>query len=79
MNELWNTAILNPIFNVLAVLYQWTSNLGVSIILFTTVLKIVLIPLTLPQIKMSEKQRDIQPELKKIKEKFKYDKKNGTF
>lgn len=75
MNEVWNTAILNPIFNVLAVLYQWTSDLGISIILFTTILRLILIPLTLPQIKMGQKQRDIQPELNKIKEKFKYDKK----
>jgi YidC/Oxa1 family membrane protein insertase len=75
MGQLWNTAILNPIFNVLAVLYQWTSDLGISIILFTTILRLILIPLTLPQIKMGQKQRDIQPELKKIKEKFKYDKK----
>lgn len=72
---MWDTAILNPIFNVLVVLYQLTSSLGVSIILFTTIIRLVLIPLTLPQIKMSSKQRDIQPELNKIKEKFKYDKK----
>lgn len=75
MSQLWNTAILNPIFNVLAILYQWTSDLGLSIILFTTIIRLLLIPLTLPQIKMSKKQRDIQPELNKIKEKYKYDKK----
>jgi YidC/Oxa1 family membrane protein insertase len=75
MSQLWNVAILNPIFNILAILYDWTSNLGVSIILFTTILRLVLIPLTLPQIKMGQKQRDIQPELNKIKEKYKYDKK----
>lgn len=73
MSQLWNLAILNPIFNVLAVLYQWTSNLGISIILFTTILRLILVPLTLPQIKMGKKQRDLQPELNKIKEKFKYD------
>jgi len=75
MGQVWNLIILNPIFNVLVVLYQLTSNLGISIILFTTILRLILIPLTLPQIKMSQKQRDIQPELNKIKEKFKYDKK----
>jgi YidC/Oxa1 family membrane protein insertase len=75
MGQVWNLIILNPIFNILVVLYQLTSNLGVSIILFTTILRFLTIPLTLPQIKMSQKQRDIQPELNKIKEKFKYDKK----
>lgn len=75
MSQIWDTVILNPIFNVLVIFYQLTSNLGISIVLFTTVLRLILIPLTLPQIKMSQKQRDIQPELNKIKEKFKYDKK----
>ena len=75
MSGVWQTIILNPILNVLAVLYQWTSNLGVSIILFTLILRLILVPLTLPQIKMTKKQRDLQPELNKIKEKFKYDKK----
>jgi YidC/Oxa1 family membrane protein insertase len=75
MNQIWNLAILNPIFNVLVVLYQLTANLGISIILFTTIIRLILIPLTLPQIKMGKKQRDIQPELNRIKDKFKYDKK----
>jgi YidC/Oxa1 family membrane protein insertase len=75
MSQIWNLAILNPIFNVLVILYQLTTSLGVSIILFTTIIRLILIPLTLPQIKMSQKQRDIQPELNRIKEKFKYDKK----
>jgi YidC/Oxa1 family membrane protein insertase len=75
MSQIWNVGILNPIFNVLVALYQLTSSLGVSIILFTAITRLILTPLTLPQIKMGKKQRDLQPELNKIKEKFKYDKK----
>ncbi|MBW6441320.1 YidC/Oxa1 family membrane protein insertase [Patescibacteria group bacterium] len=72
---MWNTILINPIFNLLIGLYRLTGNLGVSIIFFTIVAKTILIPVTIPQIKMAKKQRDIQPELDKIKQKFKYDKK----
>ncbi len=70
----WDTIILNPIFNILAVLYHVSQNLGVAIILFTFLLKFALIPITLPQIKMASKQREMQPELDKLKEKYKHDK-----
>jgi len=70
-----NTILINPIFNFLIALYRLTGNLGISIILFTVIAKAILIPVTLPSIKMAKKQRDIQPELEKINQKFKYDKK----
>ena len=72
---MWNTILINPILNLLIVLYRIFGNLGVSIILFTIIAKAALIPATMPSIKMAKKQRDIQPELEKIKQKFKYDKK----
>ena len=72
---MWNTILINPIFNFLVALYRMSGNLGISIILFTLIVKTVLIPVTIPSIKMANKQRDIQPELDKIKQKFKHDKK----
>lgn len=72
---MFNTILINPIFNFLMALYRLTGNLGVSIILFTIIVKSILIPITIPSLKMAKKQRDIQPELDKIKKKFKYDKK----
>jgi YidC/Oxa1 family membrane protein insertase len=72
---MWNTILINPIFNFLVALYRLTDSLGLSIILFTIIAKAILIPVTLPSIKMAKKQRDIQPELQKINQKFKYDKK----
>ncbi len=72
---MWNTILINPIFNLLIILYRIFGNLGVSIILFTIIAKAALIPATMPSLKMAKKQRDIQPELEKIKQKFKYDKK----
>jgi YidC/Oxa1 family membrane protein insertase len=73
---MWNTIIINPIFNLLVALYRATGgNLGIALISFTILAKTILIPTTIPGIKMMKKQNDIQPELQKIKEKFKYDKK----
>jgi len=73
---MWNTIIVNPIFNLLVALYRATNgNLGFAIIFFTIIAKVILIPTTIPAIKMTKKQNDIQPELEKIKQKFKYDKK----
>lgn len=73
---MWNTLLINPILNILIGLYKLTGgNLGVAIISFTIVTKTLLIPATIPALKMAKKQRDIQPELEKIKKKFKYDNK----
>lgn len=75
MAALWQTIILNPIFNLLVVIYTFVGSLGLAIILFTLVIKAAMIPVTLPSIKMSKKQRDIQPEINKIKERYKHDQK----
>ncbi|GIW69391.1 MAG: membrane protein insertase YidC [Patescibacteria group bacterium] len=75
MTAIWDAAILNPIFNVLVIIYAFIGNLGLAIILFTIIVKAVMIPVTLPSIKMSKKQRDVQPEIEKIKEKYKHDQK----
>lgn len=72
---MWNAIIINPIFNFLVALYRLTGSLGISIILFTVIIKTILIPATIPSLKMAKKQRDIQPELDKLRQKFKYDKK----
>lgn len=73
---MWDTILINPILNLLVGLYKLVGgNLGVAIILFTVIVKAVLIPLTIPSLKMAKKQNDIQPELTKLKEKFSYDKK----
>lgn len=55
---------LNSIFN----------NLGVTIIIFTILVRLVLLPLTLPSIKSSKKIQELQPELSKLKEKHGKDK-----
>jgi YidC/Oxa1 family membrane protein insertase len=75
LGTIWNLLLVNPILNLLVALYVVTGhNMGVAIILLTVIIRSVLIPFVLPSMKNMQKQRDLQPELKKLKKKFKYDK-----
>lgn len=75
ISTIFNTVLLNPIFNFMVLLYRTTGNLGITIIAFTLITRVAMLPITIPQIKMTKKQRNLQPELDKIKKKFKHDKK----
>ncbi len=46
------------------------GNLGLTLIVFTILIRLILLPLTLPSIKSSKKMQELQPELKKLKEKY---------
>lgn len=56
-------------FEILLFLYQLTGNLGSAIIALTLLIRLVLVPLTLPSLKAREKITKIQPELNKLKNK----------
>ena len=75
MLEFWNIIFVNPIFNVLVGIYSLTQNLGVSIILLTILIRTLLLPIVLPSFKAMKKQRDLQPEIEKLKAKYGTDKK----
>jgi YidC/Oxa1 family membrane protein insertase len=72
-SALWNLILVAPILNLLMAMYQITANLGLSIILLTILVRAILIPVVIPSMKAMKKQRDIQPELTKLKEKHKGD------
>lgn len=48
--------------------------MGIAIILLTILIRTLLIPIILPSMKNMKKQRDLQPELDKIRKKYKHDK-----
>lgn len=73
--NLHSTILVNPIFNLLALVFQATGSLGWSIIGLTIIVKALSIPVILPSLKSAKKQRDLQPQLNKLKKKYKYDKK----
>lgn len=64
-----------PMLNLMVVFYQISSNLGVLIILLTIFIKTVMVPFMIPTYKNMKKQKEIKPELDKLKNKYKDDKK----
>ena len=68
---IWNTILVEPILNALIGLYNATGSLGISIIVLTIIIRAVLIPVVMPSMKSMKKQRDLKPELDKIKKKYK--------
>ncbi|MGL5711880.1 MAG: YidC/Oxa1 family membrane protein insertase [Paraclostridium sp.] len=56
---------------VLEVIYNLVSNYGLSIILFTIVVKTLLLPLTIKQTKSMKAMQDIQPKIQEIQNKYK--------
>ena len=59
--------IINPIYN-------FVENYGIAVILFTVIMKIILLPLGIKQQKTTVKTKQIRPELEKIQAKYKNDK-----
>ncbi|MCR4933912.1 MAG: YidC/Oxa1 family membrane protein insertase, partial [Lachnospiraceae bacterium] len=68
--------ILGPILKLIFDFLDWlpwenSANVGVAIIIFTLVVYIALLPLTIKQQKFSKLQAKMQPEIQKIQEKYK--------
>jgi len=75
LTTLWETLLYQPLVNGLILSYNLLGhNLGWAIIGITVFLRILLFPLTLPGLKTSQKMREIQPELEKLKKKLGQDK-----
>jgi YidC/Oxa1 family membrane protein insertase len=56
---------------VLRIIVEFIHNYGLSIILFTIFVKVLLLPLTIKQTKSTKAMQDIQPKMKEIQEKYK--------
>lgn len=67
MFELIDFLIVNPIINILFVIYNFVGDFGFAIILFTIVVKIITWPILKRQLNQSKIMRKMQPELAAIK------------
>src|SRR3990172_10391745 len=76
MTEIFHLFIYQPIFNALVFLYDVLpgNDLGVAIIVLTMIIRAVLYPLSQKQIESQKKMQALQPEIKKIQEKYKNNK-----
>ncbi len=68
-------AFLAPVLGpVLKFIYQFVDNYGLAIILFSVLMKLLILPLNIKQQKSMEEMRKIQPELTKLNKKYQHDK-----
>ena len=73
--EIWGGVIIRPMINSLVLLYSVLySDFGLSIIAFTVIIRTILFPLTVKQSRMIKRMGGLQPELKKLQDRYKDDK-----
>ena len=64
-------ALVDFVVHILNAIYGVVGNYGIAIIIVTVLMRIIIFPLTLKQEKSMKKMRELQPELEKIKQKYK--------
>jgi YidC/Oxa1 family membrane protein insertase len=66
---LFQAIFTQPIFNALMLLYRLFGDFGLSIVVLTLIIKLVLFPLTLQQLKSAKVNQALQPHMQEIKRK----------
>lgn len=76
MSQIFHSFIYQPIYNALILLYNIIPghDLGVAIVLLTIIVRFLLYPISKKQIESQKKLQDLQPEIKKLQDKYKGDK-----
>jgi YidC/Oxa1 family membrane protein insertase len=76
MGNLFDLLIVNPFTNALLLIYAYVGNFGISIILFTILIRLITHPIMAQQIKSSTAMQQLMAseEWQKIQEKYKGDK-----
>jgi YidC/Oxa1 family membrane protein insertase len=74
--DIWTSLILQPFINVMLFIYSVIGNFGITIILFTILIRLITHPLMVSQIKSSTAMQALQsnPRWKEIQTKYKGDK-----
>ena len=68
----WDALFINPITNALIILNNLAfGNFGVAIILFTIIMRLVTMPLTLRQLRSSRAMTGLQPRMQELQKKYK--------
>lgn len=72
---MFQTLIVQPLFNLLVVIYAFLPghNFGLALIIFTIIIRLLMWPLVKKQLHHAKAIRELQPELKRIKKEAKGD------
>ena len=66
MGFLWNEIIMKPMVNILTLFYSvFSDNFGLSIIIFTILIRVLMIPISFRQVKQMLGMQSIQPKDRK--------------
>lgn len=69
--DIWNLILLDPMLNGLIVISRaFLDNFGVSIVILTIIVRLVTLPLTLRQLRVSKVMAEIQPRMKELQKKY---------
>jgi YidC/Oxa1 family membrane protein insertase len=73
--NIWELIIQQPLVNILIVVSHYLGNsFGLAIIALTIVINLVMLPMTLSQIRSAKAMQDLQPKLAEIQKKYARDK-----
>jgi len=79
IGEIWNLIILNPFINILIVLSDYLfNNFGLTIIVLTIVIRGLMYPLTLKQLRASKAMQSIQSQVAEVRKKYEKDKQKAA-
>jgi YidC/Oxa1 family membrane protein insertase len=68
---LWSTLIFNPMLNLLVLLYQVLfNNFALAIVVFTIIIRLLMLPLTLRQLRASKALSKLQPKIAELQQKY---------
>ena len=70
----WFNPLTKWMFQAIDVLYKFAGNFGVSILIFTVFVKVLFFPLANTSYRAMSKMKKLQPEMERLRERFKDDK-----
>lgn len=74
ITQLFNEIVFKPILNSLIFIYQYVGDFGITIIIITIVLKLILFPITRKGYESQRALAKIQPRIRELQEQYKDDK-----
>jgi YidC/Oxa1 family membrane protein insertase len=73
--DLWNTILLEPMLNFLILLSDaFFDNFGIAIIILVIIVRLLMLPLTLRQLRSTKAMQSLQPKMKALQDKYGKDK-----
>jgi YidC/Oxa1 family membrane protein insertase len=70
----WNALIVSPLADGLRFLYSIFGNYGIAIIVFTFLVRVVMLPLSMQQLRSSKAMQELQPQIAALQKKYGKDK-----